>query len=221
MGSTQEKYIVIPEISPAPLERLSDKVFSDGRLVYKIYDRSLKHIKEDELKALKRVREISGCQKLVRSNELIIVTELAKGKRFEAGMKPTDKHIKGLLETLIKMGSVDVSFEPEPRNLVYSPNEGFTVIDLQTEKNPKISVPDLAVIFSEFDGTNSELFLQEYTRILSALYDVNKELAKKAIFEGNQLWITHSGHLNEISRNSSIFNNLQSVLQVKFGESLI
>ena len=135
-------------------------------------------------------------------------------------MNPLEPQVEALFRTLIAMRNVNVSFECEARNLLYGKQNGFTVLDLQTDKEPQIPLLDLTLIFSDYQVDKSEVFLAEYNRLINSFFHVQPELARKTLKGNSKPWITDSGHLDNINHSSPVYKGLQATLATKFGISI-
>ncbi len=220
------------------LKLLGQEVYTDGSLVYKFYGNYYERHPENEVQALKRVKNIPRTQQFVDYNDIekVLTTRLVKGHllnensgEFETGiLKYTSSQLEDLFDTLIQMQNKGVVFEAHARNLFYDEKNGFTPIDYHIPVTPRVDLGAILNILT-LTGVPVPIKGSEYSRPVNGKNRQNYPDIRKIVYDS--LKKVDSGIANklieETERQEQIMKNFstrldyapsfQNYLQIKEG----
>lgn len=110
---------------------------------------------EDAEKVSSKTRDLDHFEKIRAASAVdrVIIAEKVKGETlkacgFEIIGAITDEQIKDFLNEAVKALARGVVFDPNPSNLMYDPENGFTAIDLSMKDNAEWPGAGLAGLFN-------------------------------------------------------------------------
>src|SRR3989344_2024778 len=173
------------------LKPLGQEVYTDGTLVYKFYKGYHERHPENEVEALRRVKDIPRTQQIIDydSREQVLVTELANGhllneksEEFKTGiLRYTPNQLRDLFDTLVKMQDKGVVFESHARNLFYGEENGFTPIDYHIPISAHIDLGALINILT-LTGVPVRTSLEGYSRPVNGENRQNHPDIRKIVY---------------------------------------
>lgn len=207
VSNTEKKFI-----AESGLKRFRLGVYTDNKFVYK-FDPDT-----SEPEALERVKGIENVQQFVAYKNGVLVSEFVNKKPFIVGTKVSDNHLEELVKILLKIKRLNVSFRDcHTKNLLYSKNEGFTLIDFCNEdkklNDPFLPIHNLAFFMEE--KRPDKYFLQTYARLLKTLHNTDKKAFERTIKDFvNRNDVEYLFPFKKLNKKSGEYSQLKNIFEL-------
>ena len=132
---SQEDFSALPEYLGSGSNGSAFRIKAEGKEYAAKFSKCLTQA-NFEIKPLLRAKDIPNTAQLVSYSlpDGVVIMELIEGENVTnrpPDEKPeySDEHIIGLIETVHKLDAIGLVIDPKPSNFIYSPDQGFSILD--------------------------------------------------------------------------------------------
>lgn len=214
------------------LEHIAQGVYTDGRFAYKF-----NFSRNSEVLALIKAKGLSGVQQYVAVKNNVLVTDLIEGKDCRCGgVNPTQKQLEDFIDNYVAFYKEGLWFEPKPKNLMFSPDKGFTMIDLDIlGEGRELGLNSLVTIITDVtigkeqrvDYNNDTRFASKksvdiYNFVIKRLFKLDPTLARKEVLiDGLNPRITKHGDFLNLEQEDREFQDLKKIMKEHYNFDLL